>query len=115
MNTKYLLAVGAILAGFLFKEIFIGQDSSQFWNSSVLFLQNIQHDHPPNWLLVITPLTVILAIPISYYLFIKNEKILNNFILKNQFIYNLLLNKWYFDELYDFILVNPLKKIGLFL
>ena len=105
-----LLAVGAILAGFLFKEIFIGQDSSQFWNSSVLFLQNIQHDHPPNWLLVITPLTVILAIPISYYLFIKNEKILNNFILKNQFIYNLLLNKWYFDELYDFILVNPLKK-----
>ena len=110
-----LLAVGAILAGFLFKKIFIGQDSSQFWNSSVLFLQSIQHDHPPNWLLVITPLTVNLAIPISYYLFIKNEKILNNFILKNQFIYNLLLNKWYFDELYDFILVNPLKKIGLFL
>ena len=26
-----------------------------------------------------------------------------------------MLNKWYFDELYDFIFVKPIKKIGIFL
>ena len=109
-----LLAVGAILSGILFKEMFIGYDSSQFWNSSILFLQSIQHDHPPIWLVVVTPAIVIIAIPIAYYLFVENEKVLKNFVLKNKFLYNFLVNKWYFDELYSFIFVEPLKKIGLF-
>ena len=55
-----------------------------------------------------------MAIPISYYLFVENEKILTNFIEKNQFLYNFLLRKWYFDELYNFIFVEPIKKIGFF-
>jgi len=110
-----LLALGSIFAGILFKEVFIGHDNHQFWNNSILFLQPVIHDHLPSWFMIITPLIVILAIPISYYLFIQNEKILKNFILKNQLIYNFLLNKWYFDELYDFIFVQPLKKFGLFL
>jgi NADH-quinone oxidoreductase subunit L len=108
-----LLAVGAIVTGILFKEIFIGQDT-QFWNNSILFLYQNHHDHVPIWLLVITPLIVILAIPIAYYLFVKNEKILKNLILKHQTLYNFLINKWYFDDLYNFIFVEPIKKIGLF-
>jgi NADH-quinone oxidoreductase subunit L len=108
-----LLAIGAIITGILFKEMFIGFDT-QFWNNSILFLQTIQHDHPPTWLLVLTPLIVIVTIPTAYYLFVKNEKILKNFVLKNQFLYNFLINKWYFDDLYNFIFVEPIKKIGLF-
>ena len=115
LMTSSLLAIGAIFVGAAFKDIFIGDASSDFWNNSILFLEPVIHDHPPTWLLVITPLIVILAIPISYYLFIRNEKILKNFIIKNQFIYNFLLNKWYFDELYNLIFVEPCKKIGLFL
>ena len=109
-----LLALGAIGAGFLFKDMFIGNDT-QFWNNSILFLQSFSHDHPPNWLLIITPLIVTIAIPISYYLFIKDEKILKDFILKNKMLYNFLLNSWYFDALYNFIFVEPIKKIGIFL
>jgi len=108
-----LLAVGAIISGILFKEIFIGSDT-QFWKNSILFLQAIQHDHLPTWLLVITPLIVIVTIPTAYYLFVKNEGIVKNLVLKNQLIYNFLLNKWYFDDLYNFIFVEPIKKIGLF-
>ena len=108
-----LLAIGAIITGILFKEMFIGFDT-QFWNNSILFLQTIQHDHPPTWLLVITPLIVIVTIPTAYYLFVKNERILKNFVLKNQLLYNFLINKWYFDDLYNFIFVEPIKKIGLF-
>jgi NADH-quinone oxidoreductase subunit L len=108
-----LLAIGAIITGILFKETFTGSDT-QFWNNSILFLQTIQRDHPPTWLLVITPLIVIIAIPIAYYLFVENEKILKNFVLKNQTLYNFLVNKWYFDDFYNFIFVEPIKKIGLF-
>ena len=109
-----LLAVGAIFAGFAFKEIFIGHNSSEFWRDSILFLNAIDNVHPPSWLLLATPFIVILAIPISYYLFIENEKILKNFIIRNQFLYNFLLNKWYFDELYNFMFVEPIKRVGLF-
>jgi len=109
-----LLALGAIVIGFLFKNIFIGGDN-QFWNNSILFLQPFNIEHPPTWLLVITPLIVTVAIPISYYLFIEIEKILKNFISRNQTFYNFLVNKWYFDEFYNFIFVVPIKKIGLFL
>jgi len=109
-----LLAIGAITVGLLFKDIFIG-NNTEFWSNSILFLNNLQNDHPPIWLLVITPLIVIITIPLTYYLFVENEQILKNFVLKNQKIYNFLLNKWYFDELYDLIFVQPIKKAGLFL
>ena len=108
-----LLAVGAIITGAILKEIFIGENTN-FWNNSILFLQSIHHDHLPLWLLIITPIIIIIAIPTAYYLFIENEKILRNFVLKNQVLYNFLVNKWYFDELYNFIFVEPIKKIGLF-
>jgi len=110
-----ILAAGAILIGFSFKEIFIGHDSLQFWQGSILFLKFFHHDDLPMWLLIITPLIVTLAIPVSYYLFIKNEKIINNLIIKNQSVYNFLLNKWYFDELYNLIFIKPIKNLGLFL
>ena len=35
--------------------------------------------------------------------------------LNNKKVYNFLLNKWYFDEIYNHFLVQPLKKIGSFL
>jgi len=108
------LAIGAIITGLLLKEIFIGHNSSNFWSNSILFLNTFQHEYLPVWLIYLTPLIVILAIPISYYLFVENEKILKDIILKNNFTYNFLLNKWYFDELYNFIFVEPIKKIGTF-
>ncbi len=108
-----LLGIGAVTSGILFKEIFIGNDTN-FWNNSILFLQSFNHNHPPLWLLIITPFIVVAAIPVSYYLFLVNNKIIENFIFKNQKLYNFLLNKWYFDSLYNFIFIEPVKKLGLF-
>jgi NADH-quinone oxidoreductase subunit L len=105
-----LLAVGAIGSGYLFKDLFIGHESSsEFWRNSILFLNPIIYDHPPTWLILLTPLLVTISIPISYYLFIKNKKILSNYVQSHKQIYEFLLNKWYFDELYDFIFVKPIK------
>ncbi|MBA1338203.1 MAG: NADH-quinone oxidoreductase subunit L, partial [Pelagibacterales bacterium] len=109
-----VLSFGAIFAGYVFKDLFIGDQSSNFWKTSVFFLKEIQHDHIPMWTLLLTPTLVIIAIPISYFYFIKNTKILEDFKKTNMPLYNFLLNKWYIDELYDLIFVMPLKKIGLF-
>ena len=110
-----ILAIGAVFAGYFFKELFIGHSSSNyFWTDSIKFLLPLSLDHPPLWIIYITPIIVILSIPLSYYLFVKNKNITNWLANENQPLYNFLLNKWYFDELYDFLFVKPSKKIGIF-
>ena len=47
-------------------------------------------------------------------MFVAKPKILDEFKSTNQPLYNFLSNKWYIDELYDLIFVEPAKKIGSF-
>ena len=108
------LALGAIFAGYAFKDYFIGSQFIQFWNNSIFFLKEFVLLHPPLWFLLLTPILVLLAIPLSYYFFVKDKKSLDGFIEINKPLYNFLVNKWYFDELYDFLFVKPAKKIGTF-
>ncbi len=110
----FFLAIGAIFCGFLFKEILIGHHSNDFWLTSIFFLEEIKHDNIPIWFLLLTPCLVVLAIPLSYYYFISNTKVLDSFKTTNLPLYNFLLNKWYIDELYDVTIVAPAKKIGSF-
>jgi len=108
------LAVGAIFSGYFFKEMFIGHHSNAFWQSSVFFLNEMKHDPIPLWFLILTPMLVVISIPISYYYFISNTKILEEFKNTNSPLYKFLLNKWYIDELYELLFVSPAKKIGSF-
>ena len=108
-----MLAIGALAAGYLFKELLIGNNST-FWGESILFLDYVKLENIPFWLIIITPVVIIIAIPLSYYLYVKDKKILDGVKNSNLPFYNFLLNKWYIDEIYDFILIKPLKKIGVF-
>ena len=108
-----ILSFGAIFSGYFFKDLFIGKDSSSFWMSSIFFLNNTEHKEIPLWFLIITPTLVTFAIPLSYYLFIKKPEIVKNFSDRNFPIYQFLKHKWYIDELYDLILVKPIRNIGL--
>ena len=110
-----ILALGSILAGYLFKELFIGQESSLvFWKSSIKFLQPLSSDHPPIWFIFLTPTLVLISIPFTFYLFVKNKNIINDLVNANMPLYLFLKNKWYFDELYDYVFVKPSKSIGYF-
>ena len=110
-----ILAIGAVFSGILFKDLLISQTSSvDFWKSSIKFLVPLSSAHPPMWVLFLTPVLVISSIPIGYYLFIKNKTILEDVVKGNLPFYNFLKNKWYFDELYDFIFVKTFKNLGLF-
>ncbi len=111
-----VLAIGSIFAGILFKGLFIGHEMSyDFWGSSIMFLEPFSTNHPPTWFLFLTPALVIISIPISFYLFIINKRVVEELVRMNRPLYLFLKNKWYFDELYDYIFVNPSKRIGHFL
>ncbi|MDA8764403.1 NADH-quinone oxidoreductase subunit L [Candidatus Pelagibacter bacterium] len=108
------LSVGAIFSGYYFKEIFIGHHSNDFWQASIFFLNEIKHDPIPSWFLLLTPILVTIAVPISFYYFVINIKILEDFKKTNLPLYNFLLNKWFIDELYEQIFIKPAKKMGSF-
>jgi len=110
-----ILSIGAIFAGFLFKDLFISHDTNNFWAQSIFFLEPLSTEHPPIWFLLLTPILVLISIPVAYYLFVKNKSVPEEIVKINRPLYEFLVNKWYFDELYDYIIVNPSKKIGLFL
>ena len=50
----------------------------------------------------------------ALFIFISNRKMLDKFTENNKLLYNFLLNKWYIDQIYEFIFVIPIKKMGLF-
>ena len=108
-----ILALGSILAGFVFKDLFIGYGSFEnFWEGSILFLVPLTTDHPPVYILYLTPILVTITIPFSYYLFLKNKSLIESLVKSNRPIYLFLKNKWYFDELYEFVFVRSSKFLG---
>ncbi len=111
----FILSIGAVFAGFLFKELFIGNSDNLFWAESIMFLEPLSTEHPPLWFLLLTPCLVLLSIPIAYYLFVKNKDLPNAIASINNPLYKFLVNKWYFDELYEVLFIKSSKKIGLFL
>ena len=111
-----ILSIGAVFAGMVFKDLFIGHSNSYaFWSSSIKFLEPLSTEHPPTWFLFLTPVLVVLSIPLSFYLFIKNKSVVDEIVRINKPLYIFLQKKWYFDELYDYIFIKPSKKIGYFL
>src|SRR6056300_630507 len=111
----FILAIGAIFVGFLFKDLFIGNSSGNiFWGDSIKFLNPLSTEHPPLWFLLTTPALVLTSIPIAYYLFVKDKDIPNRIAQSNKPLHNFLINKWYFDELYDVLFIKFSKKLGIF-
>ena len=111
-----ILSIGAIFAGFIFKDLFVGYEGiNNFWNESIFFLEPLSTDHPPLWFLILTPTLVTLSIPFTYYLFVKNKNFPTQLVNINKPLYDFLFNKWYFDEIYDILFVKSSKRFGLFL
>ncbi len=108
----FFLSFGAIFSGYLFKDLFIGENHQVFWGKSIFFGSPIILQKFPTWLFFLITSLIISSIPISYFLFLKKKKNIEALIENQKPLYNFLKNKWYFDELYENIFVKPLKKIG---
>ena len=51
----------------------------------------------------------------AWYFYIKRPELPGEIANQHQGLYQFLLNKWYFDEIYDFLFVRPAKWLGRFL
>ena len=95
-------------------KIYLLEISHYIGRTQFSFLEYLKLENIPIWIILVTPTLVILAIPISYYIFIKDKSILEGLKKSNIPLYNFLYNKWYIDEVYNFIFIEPIKKIGNF-
>jgi len=111
-----VLAAGAIFAGYLGYESFVGAGAEAFWGNSIFVLESHPAleaaDSVPTWVKEAPLVAGILGIALAYYLYMFTSGIPQKLAERFQGIYLFLLNKWYFDELYDKIFVRPAFRIG---
>lgn len=113
-----ILAIGAIFSGFGGAKILdMVNPSHEFWKGSIFVLEEnnvIEKAHHVELWVKLTPLFAgITGIIIAYALYVLTKGIPEK-LSRIPFIYNFLLNKWYFDEIYDFLFVRPAKALGKF-
>ena len=112
-----VLAAGSILAGFPFKELFAGHGVEEFFRESLKQNPHIIEEmhHIPETIAFTPTLMMILGFLVSWLFYIRRTYIPVELANQHQMLYKFLLNKWYFDELYEVIFVRPTKWLGRFL
>jgi NADH-quinone oxidoreductase subunit L len=114
-----VLAAGAIFAGFVFKGLFVGDGYKMFWGKALFegpgsHIMHAIHEVPA-WVAMSPFFAMLAGFALSYLYYIHSpwlpEATANAF----RPLYLFLLNKWYFDELYDRIFLRPAFAIGRFL
>src|ERR1700742_4994827 len=112
-----ILAAGSILSGFPFKEVFAGGGVEEFFRESVKMHPHIIEDmhHIPQTVAFLPTLMMALGFVVSYIFYISRPYLPVELAKQHHMLYQFLLNKWYFDELYDLIFVRPTKWLGRFL
>jgi NADH-quinone oxidoreductase subunit L len=112
-----VLAVGSIFAGFPFKELFAGHAVEEFFRESVKMNPHIIEEmhHIPETIAFLPTVMMALGFVVSWLFYIRRPYLPVELANQQPLLYRFLLNKWYFDELYDLIFVRPAKWIGRFL
>jgi NADH-quinone oxidoreductase subunit L len=111
-----VLAFGALVAGFAFSGLFIGDTQNAFWSGTIFTSadNHVLHDlhNVPGWV-KLSPLVMMLSgFVLAYIMYIRYPKWPGEIAEQHDLIYKFLLNKWYFDEIYDFLFVRPAKWIA---
>ncbi|ETR75320.1 NADH:ubiquinone oxidoreductase subunit L [Afipia sp. P52-10] len=110
----FVLAAGSILAGFPFKEVFTGHGTEEFFRESLKMKPGLLEEihHTPAAIALLPTVMMVIGFAISWLFYIRRPYIPVELAKQHQLLYRFLLNKWYFDELYDFIFVRPAKWLG---
>jgi NADH-quinone oxidoreductase subunit L len=119
MIPLYVLAAGAVLSGVLWYGDFFGHGEEAFWAGSIFagaenHVIHAAHEVPA-WVKVSPFVAMILGFGLAWSMYIYAPDSPRRLAEAQPALYQFLLNKWYFDEIYDFIFVRPAKAIGRFL
>ncbi|MFH3480916.1 MULTISPECIES: NADH-quinone oxidoreductase subunit L [unclassified Xanthobacter] len=111
-----VLGAGSLVAGFALYQVFVGEDVHEFFRASIFMgaenhVLHAMHEMPE--LLVLAPTAMmVLGFLVAYWFYVVNPKIPVALAQAQPGLYKFLLNKWYFDELYDFLFVRPAMWLG---
>ncbi|MGQ2907163.1 MAG: NADH-quinone oxidoreductase subunit L [Aliihoeflea sp.] len=115
----YILAVGALFAGVLFYGFFVGDSYDAFWKGAIFMAEenHILHEfhEVPFWVKASPFLAMVIGFLTAYEFYIRSPEKPRELAARHHGLYQFLLNKWYFDELYDFLFVRPAMRLGRFL
>jgi NADH-quinone oxidoreductase subunit L len=111
-----VLAAGAVVAGFMLHSWFIGEQWPEFWQGSIF---NGPDNHTlarleqlPLWVDAVPTVVGLLGIALAYAMYMAFPLLPMRLATQFRGVYLFLLNKWYFDELYDAIFVQPLFRLA---
>ena len=114
-----LLGIGAVVAGVIFHDYFFGHHYAEFWKGALFTLPTntvLEEFHDvPKWVKWSPFVAMALGFVTAWYMYIKNPSAPKKLAEQQWMLYQFLLNKWYFDELYDFLFVRSSKALGRFL
>lgn len=107
----FILAIGAIIAGIM--GVNLGILTPEFWGNSLVFTSIIENAHNIPYAIKLLPLILsiggITFAYLFYILFPELPKVITHGCYG---LYLVIFNKYYFDELYNFIIVKPYKYIA---
>lgn len=108
MAPLFILAIGAIFSGYWGFSYFMNKD---FWQGSLIFKDHVAHSIPEiiEWLPTLMALS---GIALAYFMYLGKNRWPEKLVFSFSRLYQFLLNKWYFDELYDRLFVQRTFRIG---
>jgi len=111
------LATGAVLAGWIGAEAFVGEGREHFWREAILVLQSndsiaAAHHHVPLWVKLLPLVMGVGGIALAYVMYVLRPELPRLMAERLRPIYLLSYNKWYFDEIYDAVFVCPAHYLG---
>ncbi len=119
LGPMMVLAFGALFGGLIFHGLFIGDEHNAFWKSALdLVTENHlleEMHHLPFTATILPTVMMVIGFGLAYYFYMVNLDGPKRLAARHDWLYRFLLNKWYFDELYDFLFVRSLKWLGRFL
>src|SRR5262249_1059661 len=94
-----------------------GNGVEEFFRESIKMNPTIIEDMEgiSEWIKLLPTVLMVLGTYVAYVFYIRRPYLPEELAAQQPMLYQFLLNKWYFDELYDLIFVNPVKRIGYFL
>ena len=106
------LVLGALFAGAIgYYGLEMMDASGAFWNGALLLPEH-HHEHPPLWVESLPIAVGAAGIFFAWVFYIQRPELPTLFKMHMQGIYRFLLNKWYFDELYNRLFVRNALAAG---
>jgi NADH-quinone oxidoreductase subunit L len=105
-----VLALGSVVTGLAFDGIFTGHGAEDFFRDSLKFAHG--EGHAPWFVAVLPTLMMAAGFLVAWQFYVRQPELPAELARRLPLAYRFLLNKWYFDEIYDFLLVRPALWIG---